>query len=99
MADSLTFNLTKLSYTQLAKDYSEHPLHPLAIRLTEASVKDSQIKQEKTELLLDKAAAYLSHPALESRVSLRTWSDDLIKTWWSFNKKAASPKDPQPHEH
>ncbi|VAW96981.1 hypothetical protein MNBD_GAMMA22-3032, partial [hydrothermal vent metagenome] len=108
-------NSTNPSHTQLAKDYSEHPLHPLAIRLAEASVKDiaidmhqiwfdgikdSQIKQEKTELLLDKAAAYLSHPALESRdVSLRAWSDDLIKTWWSFNKKAASPKDPQPHEH
>ncbi|MFV1984785.1 MAG: hypothetical protein ACC657_14665 [Thiohalomonadales bacterium] len=31
---------TNPSHTQLAKDYSKHPLHPLVIRLAEVAVKD-----------------------------------------------------------
>ena len=50
--------------------------------------------------LLNTAAGYLSHPSLEGNVTtLDSWSDELIKKWWSNNKTAGSPKDPTPHAH
>ena len=83
---------TNPSHTQLAKDETHHPLHPLAADLTLAAVKalkpafDELIKSNSTmsnhkiaQDFIDLSLKYMKHP------SQCTWADEIVQKWVAEN--------------